>query len=82
MYACQLKKTKVIELLQLQNQILIQKNPSKNTIINILVENHTFDNSNSKLTVSEEFATVNNKFRQKRSRPRKHKKFDLNSVLL
>ena len=73
------EKTKVTELLQQQIQNLIQENASKNTIIKILVENHTFDNSNSKLTVSEEFTTVNSKFRHKRSRPRKHKEeVDLN----
>ena len=70
--------TKVIELLQQQNQNLIQENASKNTIFKILVENHTFNNSNSKSTVSKEFKTVNRKFRRKRSRPRKHKKVDLN----
>ena len=68
------ENTKLIELLQEQNQNLIQENTSKNTIIKIIVENHAFDNSNSKLTVSEEFVTVNNK----RSRPSKHKKVDLN----
>ena len=73
------ENTKVIELLQQQIQNLIQENASKNTIIKILIENHTFDKSNSKLTVSKEFTTVNGKFRQKRSRPRKHKKeVDLN----
>ena len=35
----------------------------KNTIIKVLVENHTFDNYFSKSTVSEEFTTVNSKFR-------------------
>ena len=68
------ENTKLTELLQEQNQNLIQENTSKNTIIKIIVENHAFDNSNSKLTVSEEFVTVNNK----RSRPSKHKKVDLN----
>ena len=63
------ENTKLIELLQEQNQNLIQENTSKNTIIKIIVENHAFDNSNSKLTVSEEFVTVNNK----RSRPSKQK---------
>ena len=50
------ENTKVIELLQQQNQNLIQENASKNTI-KILAEKHTFDNSNSKLTVSEDFTT-------------------------
>ena len=72
------ENTKVIELLQQQNQNLIQENASKNTIINILAEKHSFDNSDSKSTVSEEFTKVNSKFRQKKSRPRKHKKVDLN----
>ena len=53
---------KVIELLQQQNQNLIQENAFKNTIIKILVENHTFNNSNSKSKVSEEFTMVNSKF--------------------
>ena len=69
------ENTKVIELLQQQNQNLIQENASKNTIIKILAEKHTFDNSNSKSAVSEDFTTVN---RKKSSRPRKHKKVDLN----
>ena len=68
------ENTKVIELLQQQNQNLIQENASKNTI-KILAEKHTFDNSNSKSAVSEDFTTVN---RKKSSRPRKHKKVDLN----
>ena len=62
-------------ILQQQNQNLIQENASKNTIIKILAEKHTFDNSNSKSAVSEDFTTVN---RKKSSRPRKHKKVDLN----
>ena len=53
---------------------LIQENSSKNTIINILVENHTFDISNLK----SQFTTVNSKSRQKKSWPWKHKKVDLN----
>ena len=53
---------KVIELLQQQNQNLIQENTFKNTIIKILVENHTFNTSNSKSKVSEEFTMVNSKF--------------------
>ena len=36
----------------------------KNTIIKFLAEKHTFDNSNSKSAVSEEFTTVHSKFRQ------------------
>ena len=60
------ENTKVIELLQQQNQNLIQENASKNTIIKILAEKHTFDNSNSKSTVSEDFTMVNSKFRQKK----------------
>ena len=68
------ENTKLIELFQEQNQNLMQENASKNTIIKIIVENHAFNNSNSKLAVSEEFLTVNNK----RSRPRKHEKVDLN----
>ena len=72
------ENTKVIELLQQQNQNLIQENASKNTI-NILAEKHSFNNSDSKSTVSEEFTKVNSKFRQKKkSQPRKHKKTDLN----
>ena len=59
------ENTKVIELLQQQNQNLIQENASKNTIIKIFAEKHIFDNSNSKSTVSEDFTTVNSKFRQK-----------------
>ena len=55
------ENTKVIELLQLQNQNLIQQNVSKNTIIKILAEKCTFDNSNSKSAVSEDFTTVNRK---------------------
>ena len=39
---------KVIEPPSQQNQNLIQENDSKNTIIRILVENHTFENSNLK----------------------------------
>ena len=69
---------KVIKLLQQQKQNLIEENGSINTIIKILVQNHTCDNSNSKSTVSEEFTTVNNKFRQKTFPPKKHKKYDLN----
>ena len=59
------KNTRVIELLQQQNQNLIRENALKNTIIKILAEKHTFDNSNSKSTVSEDFTTVNSKFGQK-----------------
>ena len=44
---------KVIERFHQQNQNLIQENTSKDAINEILVENHTFDNSSSKLTVSE-----------------------------
>ena len=51
------ENTKVIELLQQQNQNLKQKNASKNII---------------------ESTTVNSKFRQKKSRPRRHKIVDLN----
>ena len=72
------ENTNVIELLIQQNQNLIQENASRNTIIKILTTIHTFNNSNSKATVPEEFTTVNSKFRQIRSRPRKHKKVDLN----
>ena len=57
---------KVIELLQQQNQNLIQENASKNTIIKILAEKHTFDNSNSKSTISEDFTTLNSIFREKK----------------
>ena len=39
------ENTKVIELLQQQNQNVIQENASKNPIIKILTENDTFDNS-------------------------------------
>ena len=53
---------------------LIQENSSKNTTINILVENRTFGISNLK----SQFTTVHSKFRQKKSRSRKHKKVDLN----
>ena len=59
------ENTRVIELLQQQNQNLIRENALKNTIIKILAEKHTFDNSNSKSTVSEDFTTVNSKFGQK-----------------
>ena len=71
------ENTKVIELLQHENQYLIQENASINTIINIIVENHTFDISNLK-SISEKFTAVNRKFRKKTSRPREHKKVDLN----
>ena len=60
------ENTKVIELLQHQNQNLIQENASKNTIIKVLAEKHTFDKSNSKSTVSEDFTTVNNISGQKK----------------
>ena len=47
----------------------------KNTIIKILAEKHTFDNSNSKSTVSEDFTMVNSKFWQKKNLGhKKHKK--------
>ena len=59
------ENTKVIELLQQQNQNLIQENASKNTIIKILAENHTFDNSNSKSTVSIEFTMGDSKFQNR-----------------
>ena len=72
------ENTKVIELLQQQIQNLIQENASKNTIIKILIENHTFDKSNSKLTVSKEFTTVNGKFRQKNLGQGNKKEVDLN----
>ena len=52
---------KVIKFLQQQKQNLIEENGSINTIIKILVQNHTCDNSNSKSTVSEEFTNNNNK---------------------
>ena len=50
----------------------------KNRIIKTLAENHTFDNSNAKSTLSEELKVTNSKFQQKRSRRRKHKKVDWN----
>ena len=59
------ENTKVIEFLQQQNQNLIQENASKNTIIKILAENHTFDNSNSKSTVSIEFTMGDSKFQNR-----------------
>ena len=55
------ENTEVIELLQQQNQNSIRKNASKNTAIKILAEKLTFDNSNSKSTLFEEFTTVNSK---------------------
>ena len=55
------ENTEVIELLQQQNQNSIRKNASKNTAIKILAEKLTFDNSNSKWTLFEEFTTVNSK---------------------
>ena len=59
------ENTRVIELLQQQNQNLIRENALKNTIIKILAEKRTFDNSSSKSTVSEDVITVNSKFGQK-----------------
>ena len=59
------ENTRVIELLQQQNQNLIRENALKNTIIKILAEKRTFDNSSSKSTVSEDVTTVNSKFGQK-----------------
>ena len=59
------ENTRVIELLQQRNQNLIRENALKNTIIKILAEKRTFDNSSSKLTVSEDVTTVNSKFGQK-----------------
>ena len=53
---------KVIKLLQQQNQNLIQQNALKNTIIKLLLESHTFENSNLKSKVPEEFLTGNCKF--------------------
>ena len=64
----------------MQNQNLMQENTSKSTIIKILAEKHTFDNSISKSTVSKEFKTVNSKFQLKKSQSRKHRKVDLNIV--
>ena len=55
------ENTEVIELLQQQNQNSIRKNASKNTAIKILAEKLTFDNSNSKSTLFEEFTTANSK---------------------
>ena len=52
------ENTKVIELLQQQNQNLIQENASKSIILKILVENHTSNSSKSNSTVSEEFTTT------------------------
>ena len=52
------ESTKVIELLQQQNQNLIQENASKSIILKILVENHTSNSSKSNSTVSEEFTTT------------------------
>ena len=64
----------------MQNQNLMQENTSKSTIIKILAEKHTFDNSISKSTVSKESKTVNSKFQLKKSQSRKHRKVDLNIV--
>ena len=64
------ENTEVIELLQQQNQNSIRKNASKNTAIKILAEKLTFDNSNSKSTLFEEFTTVNSKLWQRKSHPR------------
>ena len=72
MYVCQPKTQKSLNFFIKINQNLIQENASKNTIIKFLAEKHTFDNSNSKSTVSEEFTTVHSKFRQKKSRLKKH----------
>ena len=49
---------KVIETPYQQNQNLIQENDSKNIIIKILVENHTFENSNVKTRQLNHLATA------------------------
>ena len=58
------ENTKVIELIQQQNQNVIQENASKKPIIKILAENDTFGNSNLKSIVLEELTMVHSKFRQ------------------
>ena len=72
------ENAKMIQLLQQQNQNLVEENASKNTIIKILAENQISDNPKSKSTAFKKFTKVDNKFRQKRSQQRKHKKIDLN----
>ena len=70
-----------MKLLHQQNKNLIRENASKNTITKILAEKHTFDYLIIQIQNWQYLKNLKRliaNFEKKKSRPRKHKKVDLN----